>query len=215
MRFILVLFAFLVHAELLDRVAVTLGNQVITQAEIVTEVRMAAFLNGEPPRFNEKQKREAALRLIEQKLVLREMESGHYGEGSAEEAGAMLEKLENTRAKSNGEFDRELKAAGITRKQLQEHLLWGLRLASFIDLRFRPAVDVSRAEIESYYADKVLPDVKTGKKPNLAEVRQQIRQTLSADRADKQMDAWLKDAETRAHIEFHKEAFQDSPETNQ
>lgn len=201
--------AFAAQGELLDRVAVTIGNQVITQSEITTEIRMTAFLNNEPPQFTAKAKREAAGRLIEQKLVGREMELGRYGEGVEPEAGAMLDKLEQTRSHGKGEFDAALKAAGITKKQLLDHLLWGLKLSSFIDLRFRPAVQVSREEIEEYYNQKLLPDPATGKKLNLAAVRQQIRQTLSADRADQQMDAWVKDAESRAHIEFHKEAFED------
>ncbi len=197
------------RAEVLDRVAVTIGTLVITQSEIAEEIRMTAFLNNQPAQFTQKAKRDSADRLIEQRLVLRDMELGRYGEGSAAEANAMLDKLEKTRTRSQGEFDRELKAAGLTKKELQDHLLWGLRLSSFIDLRFRPAVQVTRQDVETYYKDKVLPDTKSGKKPDLDEVRQQIRQTLSADRADKQMDAWLKDARTRAHIEFHKEAFED------
>ncbi len=201
---------FLARGELLDRVAVTIGNQVITQGQLDDEIRMTAFLNNEPPNFSEKAKRDAADRLIEQRLVQREMELGRYGEGSGAEANAMLDKLEKTRARSKGEFDQELRAAGLTKQELQEHLLYGLRLSNFIDLRFRPAVQVTRQEVEEYYNEKILPDTKSGKKPDLAEMRQQIRQTLSAGRADKQMDAWLKDARTRAHIEIHKEAFEDA-----
>jgi len=196
-------------AEVLDRVAVTIGNQVITQSEIAEEIRMSAFLNNEPPSFTGKAKREAADRLMEQMLVRREMELGRYSEGSPVEAAAMLEKLEKTRARSQGEFEQALKTAGLTKQQLQDYLLWGLRLATFVDLRFRPAVQVSREDVETYYKDKVLPDTKTGKKPDLTEMRQQIRQALSADRADQQMDAWLKDARTRAHVEIHKAAFED------
>jgi len=196
--------------ELLDRVAVTIGNQVITQGQLDDEIRMTAFLNNEPPSFSEKAKRDAADRLIEQRLVQREMELGRYGKGSGAEANAMLDKLEKTRARSQGEFDRQLREAGLTKQELQEHLLYGLRLSSFIDLRFRPAVQVTRQEVEEYYNEKIPLDTKSGKKPDLAEMRQQIRQTLSAGRADKQMDAWLKDARTRAHIEIHKEAFEDA-----
>jgi len=203
------LLASCVSAEVLDRVAVTIGTQVITQSEINEELRMSAFLNNEPVQWTGKAKRDAADRLIEQKLVLREMEIGRYAGGSPAEADAMLQKLERARSKSQGEFDKALKAAGITKQQLQQHLIWGLRLSTFVDLRFRPAVQVSRQDVEAYYAEKILPDTATGNKPGLAEMRQQIRQTLSADRADRQMDEWLKDARTRAHIEIRKAAFED------
>jgi hypothetical protein len=193
-------------AELLDRVAVTVGNQVITQNEIADEIRMDAFLNNEPPDLSDKSKRAAADRLIEQKLIYREMEMGRYPPASPQEANGMIEKLEKTRSRSEGDFERALKAAGITQDQLRDHLLWGLTLSNFIDLRFRPAVQVTRKDVQEYYQNKILPSTNT--KPDLRDVRAQIEQTLTAERADQQLDAWLKDTKARAHIEFHKEAFE-------
>ncbi len=116
------------HGEVLDRVAVTIGNQVITQSDIDSEIRMTAFLNDQPPEFTAKAKREAAQRLVEQKLVGREMELGRYGEGAEPEADAMLEKLEKSRSRNKTEFDQALRQAGITQKELLNHLLWGLKL---------------------------------------------------------------------------------------
>jgi hypothetical protein len=197
-------------AELLDRVAVTVGNQVITENEITDEIRMDAFLNNEPADFSEKSKRAAADRLIEQKLIYREMDMGRYPPAPPQEVNGMMDKLEKTRARSQGDFERALKAAGITQDQLREHLLWGLTLSSFIDLRFRPAVQVTRKDIQDYYQDKILPATKAGEKPNLADVRAQIEQTLTGERADRQLDAWLKDSKARARIEYRKEAFEDS-----
>ncbi len=205
---LLLLLAAAANAELLDRVAVTVGTQVITETEIANEIRMDAFLNQEPPNFSEKSKREAADRLIEQKLIYREIEMGRYPPASSQEAGAMMDKLEKTRARSQGEFAAALKKAGITADQLREHLLWGLTLSNFIDLRFRPAVQVTRKDVQDYYQNKILPATKPGQKTSLSDVRSQIEQTLTAERADKQLDEWLKDAKSRAHIDFHPAAFE-------
>ena len=120
----------------------------------------------------------------------------------------MLDKLEKTRSRSHGDFERELKEAGLTLDQLREHLLWGLTLSNFIDLRFRPAVQVTRKDVVDYYENKILPATTEGRKPNLADVRAQIEKTLTAERADQQLDAWLKDAKNRSHIDFHKDAFE-------
>ena len=38
--------------ELIDRVAVTVGNRAITESSIVEEVRLAAFLNAEKPKLD-------------------------------------------------------------------------------------------------------------------------------------------------------------------
>ena len=67
----------------------------------------------------------------------------------------------------------------MTLEQLREHLLWGLTLSNFIDLRFRPAVQVTRKDVQDYYQDKILPSTTVaGKKPDLADMRAQIEQTL-------------------------------------
>lgn len=210
MRLILItmLLAAACPAELLDRVAVTIANQVITQNEITDEIRMNAFLNSEPADFSQKSKQAAADRLIEQKLIYREMEMGRYPPASSQEANGMMDKLEKTRARSQGEFEKVMKAAGVTVDQLRDHLLWGLTLSNFIDLRFRPGVQVTRKDVQEYYQNKILPSTKPGEKPNLADVRAQIEQTLTAELSDKQLDEWLKDAKSRAHIEYHKEAFE-------
>lgn len=214
MRLILsiMLLAVTCTAELLDRVAVTIGNQVITKNEIADEIRMNAFLNNEPADFSEKSKQAAADRLIEQKLIYREMDMGRYPPASSQEANAMMDKLEKTRARSQGEFEKAMKAAGITADQLREHLLWGLTLSNFIDLRFRPGVQVTSKDVHEYYQNKILPSTKPAEKPNLADVRAQIEQTLTAELSDKQLDEWLKDAKSRAHIEYHKEAFEAPPQ---
>lgn len=195
------------QAEVLDRIAVTVGTQVITESEILDEIRLNSFLNNEPPNFSPKARYDAADRLIEQKLVRKEMEMGSYPPASAQEVDGMLDKLEKTRVQSHGEFERKLEAAGITLDQLREHLLWGLTLSHFIDLRFRPAVQVSRRDVQKYFTEKVLPAVKPGQQVSLDDVRTQIEETLTADRADREMDAWLKDARQRTRIEFRKEAF--------
>lgn len=206
----LMLLASLAAAEVLDRVAVTVGNQVITANEIADEIRMDAFLNNEPPNFSDKSKHAAADRLIEQKLIFREMDMGRYPPAPPQEVNGMMDKLEKTRSRSQGDFERALKAASITQEQIREHLLWGLTLSSFIDLRFRPAVQVNRKDVQDYFQNKILPATKAGEKPVLADVRAQIEQTLTAERADLQLDAWLKDSKARARIEYRKEAFEEA-----
>ena len=59
-------------AEIIDRVAVSVGNQVITEDQIGEEIRVTAFLNHETPDLSPAQKRRAAERLIEQALVRRD-----------------------------------------------------------------------------------------------------------------------------------------------
>ena len=199
------------RAEIIDRIAVTLDNQVITASEIALEIRLTAFLNGDPLDFSPSARRKAANRLIEQKLVRKEIQVGRYVSPSPEEVEPMLKQVQAQRFQGDGEYRQALAKYGITEDELKAHLLWQLTLLRFIDLRFRPGVLVSDAQIQAYFeANRAKLEAQAGdsKKLTLADVRSDIREILTAQGADKQLDEWLVEARKRARIEFHQEAFQ-------
>jgi hypothetical protein len=209
---VLLIFCLSVRSEVLDRVAVSIGNQVITESQISEEIKLDSFLNNEPPNFSNASKLAAADRLVEQKLVRKEMEMGRYPSASPEEAAAIIQNLLKTRAKDKADFDSQLKNAGITLAELQDHLLWGLTLSHFVDLRFRPAVQVTNRDITRYYQEKIIPSFKGPAKPTLDDVRARIEETLRAERSDVELDNWLKDTRTRTTIKYQKEVFgEDTP----
>ena len=190
-----------------DRIAVTVGNQVITETEILREIALTAFLNGEKPVFTAANKRKAADQLVEQKLVHKEMDMGHYPQATDDQAKELLAK---TAANVGGEqeLQRKLAEVGLTQEDLQNHLRWQLTLVNFIDLRFRPAIQVTAQDIQDYYRQQILPKQKPGQPIRFVDVRDQILQTLSAERADQQLDEWLKHAKSATRIDYKKEAFQ-------
>ena len=205
--FVLPLLCAILSGEVLDRVAVSIGTQVITESQLLQEIKLDSFLNNEPPDFSVASKRAAADRLIEQKLVRKEMEMGRYPTAAPEEAAAIIQNLLKTRAASRADFDTQLKAAGITLAELQEHLLWGLTLAHFVDIRFRPAVQVTNRDVARYYQEKIIPSFTGAQKPTLDDVRSRIEETLKAERSDAQLDAWLKDTRSRTSITYRQEVF--------
>jgi len=194
-------------AIVVDRIAVTVGNQVITETEILRDIALTAFLNGEKPSFTPEDKRKAADREVEQKLIRREMELGHYPEGTDDQAAELLDNA----AKNVGgedELQRQLAAVGLTIRDLEQQLLWQLTLVRFIDLRFRPAIQVTAQDIQEYYSREFLPGQKPGQPIRLADVRDEILETLSAQRADQQLDEWLKHEKAITRIDYKKEAFE-------
>ncbi len=198
--------AVLAPAAIIDRVAVALGNQVITESEIIEEIRVTAYLNGEPVGLSSKSRHAAADRLIEQKLVRKERELERYGDPPGETAAATLAAIEK-RYPNPAAFDRALHDYGLTKADLQAHLLWQSALLQFVEQRFRPAVQVNQDDVKKYFEEKVLPGVKPGQKVSLDEMRESIEETLTSTQADKQLDDWLRDTRARTHIEFFDEAF--------
>ena len=85
------------RAAVIDRVAVTLDSQVIAESEIMLEIRLTAFLNGEPVSATPQARKAAANRLIEQKLIRREIDLGRYSQSSPGEEESMLKQIQAQR----------------------------------------------------------------------------------------------------------------------
>ena len=198
-------------AEIIDRVAVSVGNQAITASELRVEVRVVAFLNESEPDLSPASLRKAAERLVEQKLVRRELELSRYSLPPESEAEQMLEQLQKVRFGGNQQrFRQALERYGITEADVRRHLFWQLTLLRFIDVRFRPGIQVSDQEIQQYFEEQVRP-VAAVAKPNgkvtLEEYRDKIEETLTGRRVDQMMNEWLQEARKRTRIKYEEEAF--------
>src|SRR5690242_5513097 len=76
-----------------DRVAVVVGKIVITESEVLQEVRLTEFLNDQPLDLRPGPRRAAAERLVDQQLIRSEMEIARYPEPSPADAEAVLRKF--------------------------------------------------------------------------------------------------------------------------
>jgi hypothetical protein len=189
-------------AVIVDRAAITVGPKVITESEIIRRIRLAAFQNGEIPDLSLTSRREAAQRLIDLKLVEREMELGNYVRTPPERAKELMTAFTAEHFRGSEEALRlALKVIDLTPADLQEEFAEQADLLSFTSLRFRPAVEVSDQEIEEYYHNHV--EQKNAANPvRLADVRANIEQILTDERADLALDAWLRDQRQRTRIVY-------------
>jgi hypothetical protein len=73
------------RAEIVDRIAVSVANRVITQSDLERQIRVTAFQNDKNPNFSSANKRVVAEKMIEQKLIQRELENSRYPVPSPEE----------------------------------------------------------------------------------------------------------------------------------
>jgi hypothetical protein len=186
---------FWAHAAVIDQVAIAVGKQAITESDITREINLTALLNHDKAIYSVEFRRAAADRLIEQALVRREMEFGSYSSAPPQQGQSAYESI----AKEHGgeeAFWRELARDGLTKQDLLDYLGWQISLLKFIDLRFRPAVQVSRADIQKYYETNYQARDGAGV-PALRDVRAKIEEKLTAERVDHQLDLWIKDQ--RAH----------------
>jgi hypothetical protein len=208
---ICLLASFLLHAEIIDRIAVSVGNQAITSSDIERETRIAAFLNRTAPDFSPAARRATADRMVEQRLILRELENSRYPAPAAAEIDPILEKFKKDNFASDEDYRRALADSGIAEQQVRDELLWQRRLLLFLNVRFRPSAQVSEQDIADYFSKVVEPAARAahpGQPVTLEEYRDQIEEKLTGEQVDKQMSAWLANQRSRSEVVFHPEAFQ-------
>ena len=97
------------EAETLDRIAVTVGQEVITESQVILDLRVAAFLDRKPVDLSGAAKRQAAARLVDQLLILREAVDSHVTLPSTEAAAGLVEPY----AAESG-YQADLKRYGIS-----------------------------------------------------------------------------------------------------
>jgi len=205
----LLLIAAVGQAEIIDRIAVVVGTSVITESEIVREIRLTAFLNQEPLDFSIASKRKTAERLVEQRLIQNENDVSLFPPPPADAVELALSEVKGKFGDAKAYQD-ELNRTAINEEELKAHLQRQLATLRFLDLRFRPGIQISDADIGAYFEARILPNLRK-KQPgatfSMSDYRTQIEEALIAERVDKASDTWLKDAREHARIEFRASVF--------
>ena len=198
-------------AEIVDRIAVSVGNSVITTSDLDREIRVTAFLNGIKPDFSKAAKQATADRMVEQKLVERELENGRYPTPQPADVLPALEDFRKRFYPVEADYQRALAAYGITGQDVDSMLLWQRTLLEFIEVRFGPGVQLTDQQIQDYFDKVVAPAARSahpGQPVSLEDYRAKIEQTLIGQREDEEMDTWLREARRRTEIVMHPEALQ-------
>ena len=207
---VLLALAVAVRAEIIDRVAVSVGNRVITTSDLDRQLRVAAFQDGVKPDFSPAARRAAAERMVEQKLIQLELVNSRYPVPGAAELAPAIEQFKKDHFPNEPAYQQALAQYGITEEDFKALLLWQRTLLLFIEIRFEAGAQVTEQEIQDYFDKTVKPAAEAahpGVPVGLDDFRRQIEQTLTGQRADKQMDTWLKEARKRAEIVYHDEVF--------
>ena len=211
LAFALLSFTLPARAEIIDRIAVSVGNRVITETDLNREIRVAAFLDGVKPDFSPAGKRATAERMVEQVLIRRELEISRYPVPTAAEVAPVLAAFKKARFPQDEAYQRALAEYGVTDQDVKDLLLWQRTLLLFIEVRFQSGVQVTGQDIQDYFDKVVKPAAEAahpGQPIGLEDYRDLIEQTIAGQRADRQMDTWLKEARSHTEIVFHDEVLQ-------
>lgn len=196
------------YSAVLDRIAVTVGKQVITESDLIRDLCVDAFIDGKPVDLSPSAKRMAAVRLVDQILMLREADDSHLDLTTPDDAVKLLAE-EKSKFANDSEYRNALGEYHVTEADLREHLLNGLRLLRFTDLRFRPGIQVSDAEIRERYDSLAATWRRAGRDPipTFEESRAQVEKLLTEDFTMKALDDWLMMQRESKEIQYREAAF--------
>ena len=179
-----------VRADIVDRIAITIDSQVITESQIDEEIRVTFFLNRDFPKWAAEQRRAAADRLIQQSLVEREMKLGHYPPPTDQEIQKYFDGIADSMGGLSS-LTSALKQSRLDADVLKAHLSFQLTALRFIEYRFRPNFEIGDDEIEAYR--KRQPKAPSGAVS---------RETLIQQRTDEILGAWLEEARKQVNIVY-------------
>ena len=203
-----ILLACAASGETLDRIAATIGKQVIAESQIVEEIRITAFIEGQKPDLRGPSKRQAAERLVERTLVERELALTRYALPEQKDIGPLLDQVKS-RYPADEAFRAALIEAGVSESQVERHFQLQVQILRFLDYRFRPAVQITEEEIAELYGKQSAEwkSKRADPPPALDASRADLIAVLTRERADRALDRWLGEARTREQIVYREAVF--------
>ena len=192
------------HAgELLDRIVATVNTHVILQSDWDDEVRFEALMSARKPENVTMEQRKAALdRLIDQDLLREQMRMTDLKQASADAIKKQIDDLksEQVREQPGQSWEATLSRYGLTDKVVEEHVAAELDQFQLVDLRFRPAIQISDADVEKYYREKIVPKLPESDALSLNEGAPKIREILIQEKINQLLNSWLETLRSQAQI---------------
>jgi hypothetical protein len=186
------------QATLVDRIVARVEDDIITLSEVRELAAYQELIDGQS-------EPDARLiqELIEQWAIRNESQSAQFPEPSETDVNAELQKIE-ARFEDPQAYAQRLVALDLTPDSLRQIVSRQIYLTSYIDYRFRPAVQVDDDAIAKYYQETLVPALKAKQQavPSLDAVTPQIRELLTTQGINEMSAAWLEDTKSRLRIEI-------------
>jgi len=191
--------------EVIERVVATVNGQPILQSDWDEEFRYEAFMNRKPLESLTVQDRKQALdRVIDQELLRQQIKGSEFEEASAQEPRDRIAELRKQfpEVKDDAGWKTKLEQYGMTEQDLSRHIALQLQLTRLISARLRPNVHIDSSSIETYYREKLLPQLRQSGVKNvpLVEVSPKIEELLAQQRVNELLAGWLHDLRAQSEI---------------
>jgi parvulin-like peptidyl-prolyl isomerase len=191
--------------EVIDGVVASVNRQPILRSDWDEAVAFEAFMRQRPiSQITEADRVLALQHLIDRQLLKAQMGDASYMQPSQESLQQDVAKLRAQVPNGNDDaaWRRLLASYGLNEDIVKEHLRTEVQVMNFVEVRLRPNVHIEQDEVESYYKNRLVPDLESngGKPIPLDEVGSRIRELLTEQHIDELLDAWLHNLRQQADI---------------
>lgn len=182
----------------IDGIAVRIESDIITESQVDELGAYQKLVNGKS-----NTRAELVRELIDQWIVGGEATAAQYPQpipADVDRTFAQLEKEIGPPA----DFAERCANAGISERAVRRILTRQIYLSRFLDFRFRPAAQVDATQVQKYYQDVLVPQLKAKaeKVPTVADVEPEIREVLVQQDIDALSRQWLDDTRSGLTIDI-------------
>ncbi|HTV08850.1 MAG TPA: hypothetical protein VMD97_07390 [Candidatus Aquilonibacter sp.] len=192
----------------LDRVVAIVNGDLILDSDVNEEQRFEAFEPYRTP--DEKLSRDRIIeRLINRDLILQQLKLQPADEPSDADVDKQIAQLRKNipacrryDCESKAGWDRFLADNGFTEASLFKRWKQRMEVLDFIEDRFQMGIDITQAQIQSYYEKTLLPEYKeqNAPAPKLDAISGQIREVLLQQQITNLLSDWLQSLRAQGSV---------------
>jgi len=189
------------QADVVDQIAAVVDDEVITFSDLQWLIGFRGFDVPEDPQERRDFYLSILDQVIEQKLIAMEAEQTPIIAITNEDVDAQIAAYKK-RFASEEEFRKKLAEMQMSPFEFRQLVRRQLAVNEFIEKRFKPFIIVLPTDIEQYYQEQFLPKLKEMNQPipPLDVVEESIRQILTEQRTNEELERWLRTARRRARV---------------
>jgi peptidyl-prolyl cis-trans isomerase SurA len=189
--------------QIVDRVVSSVNGHVVLQSDWEQEVAFEAFSDARDPDSLTSVERRAALdRLIDQELLREQVRPSQPV--PAEDVAARIAEVRKLHpdCSTDAGWRAALQRYGLTQDSIERHVGDQIQLMRLVEDRLRPSIQIDRQAVETYYQDRLLPEMKRAgnRAAPLTEVFDRIKNLLAEEKMNELLTGWLTSLRNESQI---------------
>ncbi len=189
--------------EVLDRIAANVNGNVILQSDLDDEVGYECFMSDRNQQDLTAEDRKDVLdRLVDQELLREQMRGSDFEPVTAAQIEKQLQDFkQDYSARHDGKsWNAGLSKYGVDESDVRSHIALELNQLRLVDALLRPSIQITEADIESYYREQVRPKFPASQPVSLQEAAPKIREILTQQQMNQLLSSWLETLRSQAQI---------------